>query len=171
MLKRILHSIDAFSSWVGYITSTLIFAMLAVLLYEICARYLFHAPTIWAHETSAFIFGAYFMLASAYVLCIRGHVSINIFYDRLSVRMQAILDLVTFIFFLLMCITLIWHGGRVALDAWRMGETSQSVWGPPLYPIRTLIPIGAIILLIQGIAKFVRDLNIAITGKNNNARH
>jgi len=162
MLKRILHSIDSFSSWTGRITSVLIFGMLAVLLYEIFARYLFNAPTIWAHETSAFIFGTYFMLASAYVLSIKGHVSIDIVYGRLSVRAQAILDILTFIFFLLMCITLIWHGGSVALDAWRMGETSQSIWGPPLYPIRTMIPIGATLLLIQGIAKFVRDLNIAV---------
>jgi len=169
MLKAILRFIDSQSDWTGRIGSVFIFGILGALLFEIFARYLFNSPTDWAHETSAFIFGSYFLLAGAYVLSIRGHVSIDIVYGRLPVRAQAILNLVTFIFLLLMCITLIWWGGQAALRAWQTGETSNSLWQPPTAPIRMMIPIGAFLLLIQGIAKFIRNLNTAITGKNHHA--
>ncbi|MCK4794857.1 MAG: TRAP transporter small permease subunit [Desulfobacteraceae bacterium] len=170
MLNRVLHFIDSFSDWSGKIASVLVFGILGVLLYEIVARYLFNAPTLWAHETSGFIFGFYFLLGAAYCLRTKGHVSVDILYDRLSTRTQAILDVVTFVLFLAVCITLIWYGGKAAANSWRLNEHTSSLWGPPLYPLRTVVPIGALLLLIQGVGKFVRDFTTAVTGKSHNAR-
>jgi TRAP-type mannitol/chloroaromatic compound transport system permease small subunit len=169
MIDRFLSVVDHISEWVGNFSNFLIFGMLGVLLFEVLARYLFSAPTIWAHELSGFIFGTYFILLGANVLRIKGHVGIDILYGRFPVRVRAIIDLCTFIFFLLVCITLIWWGGQVALQAWQSGERTTSDWLFPLAPIRTIIAIGAILLLLQGIAKFIRDLRIAITGETNHA--
>lgn len=171
ILNRFLQLIDSFSDWSGKIVSVLVLGILGVLLFEIVARYVFHAPTLWAHETSSFIFGFYFLLGAAYCLRVKGHVSVEILYDRLSPRTKAILDVVTFFLFLAMCITLIWYGGKAAANSWRLNEHTNSVWGPPLYPLRTVVPIGALLLLIQGIGKFVRDLTVAVTGKSQNARN
>jgi TRAP-type mannitol/chloroaromatic compound transport system permease small subunit len=158
------------SEWSGHLSSFLIFGILGTLLTEILLRYIFDLPTIWAHELSGFIFGAYFMLSSAYVLHIKGHVGVDIVYGRLPVRTRAIIDLITFIFFVLVCITLIWWGGRVALQSWQTGERTSSDWLPPLAPIRTVIFIGALLLLLQGVTKFVEDLRIAFHKRSDHAR-
>ena len=158
MMNKVLNIIDKTSKWTGYGASFLVLGMLAVLMTEVILRYIFQAPTLWAHEMSGFLFGAYFTIAGAYVLLIDGHVSIDLIYGRLSKKQKAILDICTFIFFVLMCITLIWYGGSSAVNAWDTGEKSQSVWGPPLAPVRTMLPIGASLLLLQGLAKLIRNI-------------
>jgi TRAP-type mannitol/chloroaromatic compound transport system permease small subunit len=161
----LLSFIDNLSEWSGRVVSVLIYGVLLTLVYEVFARYVFNAPTIWAHESSAFFFGTYFMLGAAYCFRHEGMISVDIIYRHLPKRTQAVLNLITFAFFLAICLTLIWIGGIDALDSWQAWENSNSTWAPPLYPIKTMIPIGALLLLLQGIAKFVRDASIAFTGK------
>ena len=165
MLKRVLRFIDNLSEWSGKAVSLLIYGVLGTLVYEICARYLFNKPTIWAHETSAFFFGAYFMLGAAYGLKNEGMIHVDIIIRRLPRRIQAILNVVTFAFFLAVCMALIWGGTQDALYSWSVREHTNTTWGPPLYPLRTVIPIAAILLLMQGTARFVRDASVAFTGK------
>ncbi len=169
MLNRVLRFIDSLSDWSGRIAGVLILGMLGPLLYEVVARYIFRAPTLWAHETSGFVFGFYFMLGAAFCLRIKGHVAVDILYIRLSARAQAILDVITFFLFLAMCVALIWYGGMAALTSWQSNEHTNSVWGPPLYPLRTIVPIGALLLFLQGVGKFIRDVTVAVTGKSQNA--
>ena len=77
-LERILVLIDDANDWVGKIVSFLTLAMIAVLMWEIALRYVFNRPTIWAHELSTMMFGAYLLLAGGYVLCHRAHVNMDI---------------------------------------------------------------------------------------------
>ena len=165
MLSKSLRFIDILSEWSGKVVSVLIYGTLLTLVYEVFARYVFNAPTNWAHETSAFFFGAYFMLGAAYCLYREGMISVDIIFRRLPKRTQAILNVITFIFFLGVCFILIWYGGIAAADSWRAEEHSNSVWRPPVYHIRTAIPVGAFLLVLQGIAKFIRDASIAFSGK------
>jgi len=165
VIKRIVDHIDSFSDRSGQVVSVLAYGMLASLLIEVLLRYIFNEPTIWAHEVGAYLFGAYFMLGGAYCLRHKGHVAVDILYIRLSRRKQAVLDVITFSLFLSVCITLLWYGGVLAKDSWRIFEHSNSTFGPPIYPIKTVIPIAGGLLLIQGLAKFVRDLVIVVTGK------
>ncbi len=165
MLSKSLHFIDNISEWSGKIVSVLIYGILLTLIYEIVARYVFGAPTNWAHESSAFFFGAYFMLGAAYCFYREGMISVDVVFRRLSKRTQAILNVITFMFFLGVCFILIWYGGIAAADSWRVEEHSNTVWMPPLYHARTIIPISASLLLLQGIAKLIRDASVAFTGK------
>jgi len=168
VIEVVLHYIDNISDWVGRIGNVLVIGIVFSLIYEIIARYIFHSPTMWAHEMSAFIFGAFFMLTGANCLRVKGHVAVDIFTSNLSRRRVAILDSITFIFLLLFCIALVWYGGKLAWDSWIINEHRNSIWAPPLYPARAMIPIAAFILLLQGLAKFIRDITTAITGRANN---
>lgn len=165
VLKRFVYLIDAVSKWSGQIIAPLVLASLAVLIFEITARYFFNAPTKWAHETSTFFFGAQFILGGAYCFYRGGMVNVEILHDRLSIRGRAILDLFLFIAPLVICIAMIWRGGYWFLDSVKINEHTQTVFGPPLYPLRGLIPLAAFLLLMQLVAKFVRDLHLVITGK------
>ena len=89
----------------------------------------------------------------------------DVIYMRLSLRLRAILDVVTFSLFLTFVGVLLWQTWEYALVALSKLETSNSVWSPPVYPVKMLMPIGAFMLLLQGVAKFIRDLYILFTGK------
>ena len=165
MLKKTLRFIDNLSDKSGKVISPMIYVVLGTLVFEVFARYLFNRPTIWAHETSTFFYGAYFMLGAAYCLRHEGMITVDIIQRRLPRRIQALLNMITFVFFLAVCLVLLWLGGKDALCSWKVGEHTNTTWEPPLYPLKTVIPVAAFLLLLQGIARFIRDASIACTGK------
>jgi TRAP-type mannitol/chloroaromatic compound transport system permease small subunit len=165
MLKKCLRYIDSLSEKIGKIVSILVYGIMGTLVFEVFARYLFNRPTIWAHETSTFFFGAYFLLGGAFCLKREGMISVDIIYARLSRRKQAVLNMITFLFFLAVCYVLIWLGGKEAIYSWNVWERSNTTWEPPLYPLKTVIPLAAFLLFLQGVALFIREAAIALSGK------
>ncbi len=165
-LKRMLAVADAISEWVGKAASVLIVAITLIVVYEVVTRRFFGAPTIWTFETSNQLYAAHFMLTAAFALLHGAHVSINVIYDRFSHRARAALDVVSYvIFFFPFCIVVLWQGIIFAQTSWQMKETSWSVFAPPLYYVKTVIPVTAVLLLLQGLAIFIRRLHFALKGK------
>ena len=158
MIGGFLRFVDKLNDWVGKVVSFFILVVALVIGYEIVLRYIFNNPTKWAHETSTMFFGAFIILGGAYTLLHGSHVSMDLIYGRLSVRKKAILDVITFILFALFCYALIWYGGKTAWKSILLLERGSTVWGPPIYPFRLLLPLGAFLLLLQGLAKLVRDI-------------
>ena len=156
-MSRVLHYIDLVSEWIGKASAFLVLALSFVIGYEVVARYLFNRPTIWAHELSAMVFGAYIILGGAYLLSAGRHVNMDLIYGFLSPRKKALIDIITFWFFALFCVALVWKGGDTAWYSLSIREQARTMWSPPLYPIRLILPIGAFLLLLQGVAKFIRD--------------
>ncbi|MFH1933945.1 MAG: TRAP transporter small permease subunit [Pseudomonadota bacterium] len=165
-MRRVLHVIDGVSEWSGKLVSMLIFFMTGVLFLEVTLRYVFNAPTIWAHELSVHLFGAYSVLAGAYVLLHHQHIKIDIIYGLFSPRGRAIIDSVTYLLFFVFIVALLRYG---IMTAWRAVELRQTVspspWGSPIWPLKLTIPIAAFLILAQGLAHFIRALKMAITGK------
>lgn len=156
-MSHVLHFIDLLSEWIGKASAFLVLALSFVIGYEVVARYLFNRPTIWAHELSAMVFGAYIVLGGAYLLSAGRHVNMDLIYGILSPRKKALIDIITFWFFALFCVALVWKGGDTAWHSIMVREQARTTWSPPLYPIRLVLPIGAFLLLLQGVAKFIRD--------------
>jgi TRAP-type mannitol/chloroaromatic compound transport system permease small subunit len=163
-MKRFLRIIDTISDWSGKIICLLVIPMIAIIVYDAVARYAFNAPTNWAYETVTFLFAGLGILGGAYVLYRRAHVGMDIIYSRLSPRQQAILDLLTSFFFFLFCSILLWKGAEYAWTSLKLRETTTSAFAPPLYVIKMTIPVGAFLIILQGLAKFIRDLRTAIVG-------
>lgn len=92
-------------------------------------------------------------------------ISVDIIYGRLSRRKQAVLNMITFLFFLAVCYVLIWLGGKEAIYSWNVWERTNTTWEPPLYPLKTVVPVAAFLLFLQGIANFIREFSIALSGK------
>ncbi|MGB9698055.1 MAG: TRAP transporter small permease subunit [Thermodesulfobacteriota bacterium] len=164
-MPKFLRTIDLLNEKIGKGVSYLIIFLLIVIIYEIICRYLFNNPTIWAHETSQMIYGAYVILLGGYVLQRGGHVNVEILYGRFSPRQKAIIDLFTWLLFFYFCGLLLIKGSEMAWDSFKVRETEPTAFAPPIYPIKMTIPIGAFLLLLQGFAKFVRDLQMALFGK------
>jgi TRAP-type mannitol/chloroaromatic compound transport system permease small subunit len=165
MIKRIVHLIDAVSEWSGLLVAPLVLVYMVIFLYEIVSRYVFHSPTMWAHETSTFVFGAQFMLGGAYCYWRGSMVNVEIFHDRLPIRARAILDLFLFIVPLVVLGTMIWSGGAFFVNSLSLREHTESAFSPPLYPLRGVIPLAACLFLLQVVARFLRDLHLVVTGE------
>jgi TRAP-type mannitol/chloroaromatic compound transport system permease small subunit len=165
MLRTILRGVDSLSEKTGKIISILIYGVLGVLVFEVFARYFVDRPTIWAHETSAFLFGAYFLLGGAFCLRREGMIFVDVIFARLSRRKQAVLNMITFPFFLGVCYVLIWLGGEEAIYSWNVWEHTNTTWEPPLYPLKTVTPVAAFLLLLQGFVNFIREASMALRGK------
>ena len=164
-LRSFTRGVDKFSERTGKIISFLIVPMIGVLMLEVVLRYLFNRPTAWAHELSQYIFGAHFFLAGGYAT-LHGHVNVDLVYRHLPRRTRAILDVVTSVFFFSLCAVFIYLGGRMAWSSLSVWEHSNTPWNPPVYPLKIVIPVGGVLFLVQGVAKFIRDLSVAITGRD-----
>jgi TRAP-type mannitol/chloroaromatic compound transport system permease small subunit len=164
-MEKYLKVIDKISIKSGQAVSFLILPMTAVVLIEIICRYVFNRPTIWVHETAQMIFGAYVILMGAYVLQHKGHVNVDVLYGRFSPRVKAIIDLFTWLLFFFFCGLLLVKGWEMSWESFVARETEPTSFAPPVYPIKAMIPLGALLILLQGLAKFLRDLAVAISGK------
>jgi len=165
-MRLVVRGVDLVSEWSGKLISVVAFFMVCILVYEVTMRYAFVAPTIWAHELTQHLFGAYSVLAGAYVLLHRQHIGVDVIYNRFSSRGRAILDSVTYLLFFLIIGILLWHGIGIAQWSVAIRQTvSPSPWASPLWPLKLTVPIAAFLMFAQGLAHFIRALTIAITGK------
>ena len=126
--------------------------------YEVLARYVFNSPTNWVHESMFLMFGMQYMLSGAYAYREDQHVRVDVIYAKFSPRGKAIADIVTSVFFFIFIGTMFVTGIKFASDSIGFGETSFTEWGIQYWPVKLAIPIGAGLLLLQGIAKLVKDL-------------
>lgn len=164
-MKGFLSKIDAISIWSGNIVSVINPVVVIFVVYEIVLRFVFNAPTIWANDAVVYLCAIAYLMGGAYSLYYRAHVSVDILYLRLSERMQAILNLITFFFVLIYLGALVWIGAGYALESIKIREATGTPWNPPVYPLKIAIPLGAFLMLLQSVANFIRDLNFAITGR------
>jgi TRAP-type mannitol/chloroaromatic compound transport system permease small subunit len=167
MLRSVVKAIDALSGWVGNYAAWLILPNVLALVYEFIARYLLGSPTIWSYEVTYFLYGSHFLLGAAYTLSIRSHIRIDIFYHRFSPRKQAIVDLCGYlVFFFPVMLVLVYAGIQFAIQSFEMGEKSGlSPWRPYLYPYKAVVVIALFLLLLQGIAEFIRNIYQGIARK------
>jgi TRAP-type mannitol/chloroaromatic compound transport system permease small subunit len=164
-LRLYVRAVEKMSETIGLACTVLVPCMVAVLFIEVVSRYIFQRPTLWAYDTAIFLYGYCGLLAGAYVLKHNGHINVDLLQARLPRRVNAVLNVLTaFLFFFLMILIII-YGSKAAIMAISLGDRTPSAWGPPLGHFKLMIPVGALFLLMQGTAKWIRDLYYAITGK------
>ena len=176
-LKKFMLIVDKTNIFLGKINVIITLLAVFVITFEVVLRYVFARPTNWAHEYMTLLFAIQYMIAAGYAHYHRAHVRVDVFYSTRKRRTRAFLDLFTAIFFFLFtgvllytCWTFYWssqtmEGGGTLLGYQLHGELSLTDWAPPFYPIKFMMPLGAFLLLMQGIVWLVRDLHVAVTGR------
>ncbi|RJX32474.1 MAG: TRAP transporter small permease subunit [Desulfarculus sp.] len=164
LLFRIVKVIDAISSLVGNASVWLVFILMLVMVYEVAMRYVFTAPTIWAMELSGYLMLLFVALGGALVLQQDGHINVDILYSRLSKRAQAVMSVITAGLFFIFLYYFFILSAKQAMVAVAFRHTSGTIWNPPIWPISILLAAGVGLVMLQGIAKFIRDLVMAVTG-------
>ena len=166
-LVAIVSAIDQVAIWSGLLFCWLAVPLVIGLTYEVFARYLFHAPTIWAYDVTYMLYGSHFMLGAAYTLYKGGHIRTDMFYQNWSVRTRGMVDATLYLLLFFPGIALFfWMGLQEALHAWDIREVSDaSPWRPILYPFKAVIPLSLLLLLIQGVSEFLKSAYAARTGR------
>lgn len=157
-MQKFLFAIDHLSTWVGKLFAWTILALTFVVAYEVFMRYFMRSPTGWAYDTAYILYGTLFMMAGAYALSRNAHVRADVVMRHAPTRVQAGLDLLLYLlFFFPAVLALIYFGYDFAHHSWRIGEGSAfSPRGPPVWPLKAMIPLSAVFLLIQGVAEVTR---------------
>lgn len=167
-IRNVCRTIDLINYWTGTMGSYVIFLMVLMMTYEVLARYLFNAPTIWSAEMSQYGLCFISMLGGGYAILMDEHVRVDILYQRFSVRRQAVLELCTWWLVLVFSFVLVWKGGEMAVSAFLKGEKSMGFINFPMYPSLALIPIGACLMLLQAVARITRNVLTLVTEVDEN---
>lgn len=165
LIKAILAFLDIFAVNSGRLFACLSLPVIAVIMIEVIGRYFFRHPFIWTHEATTFLSALIYIMGGGYVLYQRGHISMDIFIKKFSVRGQAIINIIASAFFFIYIYYLTPALIRYAGTSLRILERSGTPWNPPIYPLKIALLVAVILVLLAGIANLIRDLNTAITGK------
>jgi TRAP-type mannitol/chloroaromatic compound transport system permease small subunit len=152
--------IDRLTTGIGRAVAWLVLVVVLLQFGLVVARYLFGLGSIWATETVIYAHATLFMLAAAWTLRAGGHVRVDVFYAEASARTRAKIDLAGSGLLLLPFSTvLVWLSVSYAARSWAILERSQETSGLPLvYLLKTLIPLFAFLMALQGIAQAIRAI-------------
>ncbi len=146
---------------IGRFAMYLIYPMGALMLYSIVMRIVFGIPINWIMEMSQFLLSAYYLLGGAYSQQIDAHVRMDLFYTMMKPRTRAITDAFT-IAFVVFYLVVLFLGGWSSTDyAITYAQKNYTSWAPPLWPIKVIMTAGILLMLLQTIASFFRDVAIA----------
>jgi TRAP-type mannitol/chloroaromatic compound transport system permease small subunit len=166
IVTKILKYIDFLSEKAGALGKWFAFLLVLVGAYETISRHFFNAPTIWAYDTLCMAGGAVYLLGASYVYLHDSHTRVDLIYSMLSKRTQAWIDIVCSLLFFFPLMTIMFKiATEWSIKAWKTDEVfTNSFWYPPAAPYRTVFAVGLLLLLLQGIAKFIRDTYFVVRG-------
>lgn len=168
-----MHSISRFCSAIeAVVRSTVLVgavlfpALIVVCVYEVIARYMFNAPTIWSFDITFMIHGSLFMLSGAYGLQKKVHVRIDVFSEHMPLRAQHAVYALIFAFCF---VPAVWVLGDAAIQrSFSAYDTDEvelaSAWGPLVWPFYTAMALGLVALMLQSIVEVVRHCVGTFTG-------
>ena len=159
-----IRATDRLSDWTGTLAMYLIFVMVAVLLLDAVTRNILDNPLHWCLEFAQFTLAAYYFMGGAKTLKDNDHVRMDLFYENLSERGKARMDLVTvgcLIFYLVVMLI-----GSISSLAYST-ETNQrlfSIWNPSVVPIKALMVGCIVLMLLQSVGLFFKYLEASRAG-------
>jgi TRAP-type mannitol/chloroaromatic compound transport system permease small subunit len=158
MMTFIIRIIDKTNEWVGKIVGFLLIPLVLITAFEVFMRYIVQKPTIWSWDLNIQIFAAIVMLGGGYTMLNKGHVVVDVLVINMKPKNRAILDLITSIFFFLGIIALLIGGWEMAMLSLKAKETMPTIWAPPYYTMKMMVPIGAFLVLLQGISELLKNI-------------
>lgn len=160
-LRALSSRIDTLNDWVGRAIRMLTLLMVLVTTYDVLMRYVFHQSFVFIQELEWHLFAVLFLIAAGYTHLKGDHVRVDIFYARMSPRAKAMVDLVCGVFFLFpMCFLLVWTSIPFIKASIAVLEGSPDPGGlPGRYLFKLAIPVGFILLGIQGLSELVKSFD------------
>ena len=175
-MRPITATIDIINSWAGKLICILMVPLILTIVFEVFSRNMFailtangmndvaiewgFGPTLWVYDVSRMIGGVMFMAAAGYALMRGVHIRADFLFRNWSPKTQATVDAVLYLaFYLPAMLFFTWVSTEYFLKAFLSGEqASDSTWAPLLWPARLAMPVGALLLFLQGFPELFRAL-------------
>tara|TARA_Y100000590_G_scaffold354401_1_gene407699 strand:- start:671 stop:1279 length:609 start_codon:yes stop_codon:yes gene_type:complete len=166
-MAKTIVKIDKFSKLVGNIVCWITAPLILGMVYEVFARKLFLAPTIWAYDMSRFLYGALFMLGAGYALSKGIHIRADFLYRNFKIKTQGVVDFVLYLLFYFpgLIVFLYMTTGFVQESIMRGERGMDTTWMPYMWPIKTCLWFGIVFLLIQGVSELFKSYYAATKGR------
>jgi TRAP-type mannitol/chloroaromatic compound transport system permease small subunit len=162
LITAVADWIDHLNAAIGRTVAWLCLFVVAIQFAVVVLRYVFGLGSIWLSESIIYAHAGVFMLAAAWTLRDGGHVRVDVFYADASPRTRALVDLGGALLLLLpFMLTLAWFALPYVSRSWAILETSPETSGiPAVFLLKTLIPLFALLMALQGIAQTIRALDV-----------
>ena len=181
-LQRFSGVVDGLNRWIGLIVMYGIFVLMAILLWSSVSK-TFFVPSLWTLEMAQFAMVAYYMLGGPYSILVGSNVRMDLFYGNWSLRRKATVDVIT-VFFLIFYLVVLLRGA-LSSTAYSLGywgdeplnffiglvsgaeevgrmETSATAWRPVIWPIKSIMIVGLVLMLLQAVSELIKDLARAL---------
>ena len=181
-LLRFSGVVDGLNRWIGLIVMYGIFVLMAILLWSSVSK-TFFVPSLWTLEMAQFAMVAYYMLGGPYSILVGSNVRMDLFYGNWSLRRKATVDVIT-VFFLIFYLVVLLRGA-LSSTAYSLGywgdeplyffiglvsgaeevgrmETSATAWRPVIWPIKSIMIVGLVLMLLQAVSELIKDLARAL---------
>ncbi len=158
LIKYYINTIDYISLKTGRATMYLVFVMMFILILSFVTRNIINIPLIWIIEMAQFVMTGYYLLGGGYSMLTDDHVRMDLIYSKLKDKTKALLDSLTSVF-LVFYLVILFYGSISSLTY--TIETNQrlfTAWAPYVWPIKSIMTFGILLMLLQSIAIFFKDL-------------
>jgi TRAP-type mannitol/chloroaromatic compound transport system permease small subunit len=162
----VMKIIDIVNAKIARVVSYCMPLFVLSLVYEVFARYVFDSPTSWSFDVTYFLCSLAMMLTMAYTWQTNAHVGVDIFLKKLPVKVQAAwMSLCLLLLFFVTWLMIIGVMISDVVHSWSILERSTIGFMPPVYPFKTWILIGTVMMAFQGFNVFVKQLHLLIKGE------
>lgn len=148
--------IDRLSGVLGAVAAWLFVATGAMLTWEVLARYLFNAPTVWAAELSQLLLIWGVFLGAAVLLRDGRHIAITMLTGRLGRRGRLLSEALALTVVMLFAAWVAWHGAIIAVDNFVRGRSSGTMMNLPNWIAEIALPLGFGLLAAQALVNLLR---------------
>ena len=158
LIKYYINFIDYVSLKTGRATMYLVFVMMFILILSFVTRNIINIPLIWIIEMAQFVMTGYYLLGGGYSMLTDDHVRMDLIYSKLKDKTKALLDSLTSVFLIFYLVVLFY--GSISSLTYTI-ETNQrlfTAWAPYVWPIKSVMTFGILLMLLQSIAMFFKDL-------------
>ncbi len=157
-MRQFIASLEAISEYSGRAVAWLNVALVLLIVYDVLMRYVFNTTYTFIYELEWYLFAYVFLLGAAYAFKHDRHVRVDLFYANFKPRGKALVEVLgTAVFLIPFCLLLILTSWKFTANSLVQGEGSPDPGGIPYrFLIKGAIPLGALLLLLQGIAHLLR---------------
>jgi len=162
-ITSLINRLESISEWCGKAVSWCVLVMVLIISYDVFMRFFFHIGSVALQELEWHLFAIIFLLGASYTLKHDGHVRVDVFYQskKFTDVHRAWIDLLgTLLFLVPFCVLIIISSWEFVSYSFRIAEGSPDPGGLPYrFLLKASIPMGFLLLLIQGIALILRSID------------
>ena len=166
-MAKTIVSIDKFNKTIGNIVCWITIPLILGMVYEVLARKLFLAPTIWAYDMSRFLYGALFMLGAGYALSKGVHIRADFLYRNFKTKTQGKIDFWLYLLFYFPGLIVFLYMTTIFVQEsiMRNERGMDTTWMPFMWPIKSCLWFGIIFLLVQGVSELFKSYYAMTKGR------